>query len=273
MSIHSTAVIHPKALLGAGTTVGPLAVIEEGARVGDGCTIKAHAFIGGHVTLGKNCIVGNGSVLGGDPQDFAFKPQVNSRVIIGAGTRMSEYVTVHRGTTEGSETVIGESCFLMGGAHIGHNVRLGNHVVIANNALLGGHVSVEDRVFLGGGSVFHQHVRVGRLSICQGNSGFGKDIPPYVIAAEINGVAGLNVVGMRRAGFGAAARTEIKRAFDILYRSNMNVSQAIAAAQDAEWTEIGAVFWDFVATAKKRGLCDWIGSRRGGAAADSGASE
>jgi UDP-N-acetylglucosamine acyltransferase len=217
------------------------------------------------VVLGKNCTVGHSAVLGGDPQDFAFNPQVRSRVIVGDGTKMHEYVTIHRGTTEGSETVVGEGCFLMGGTHLGHNVRLGSGVIIANNALLGGHVQIEDRVFIGGGSVFHQHVRVGRLAICQGASGFGKDIPPFVIAAEINGVAGLNVVGLRRAGFDVAARAEIKRAFDTLYRSGKNVSQALAASSEAEWSEVGRTFWDFVAAAKKRGLCDWIGGRRGAA--------
>lgn len=262
MSIHPTAVIHPQTTLGTGVSVGPFAVLDEGAQIGEGCTIHAHAFIGGSVVLGKNCTVGHGAVLGGDPQDFAFKPQVRSRVVIGSGTRLGEYVTIHRGTTDGSETVVGESCFLMGGAHLAHNVRLGNGVIIANNALLAGHVEVGDRVFIGGGSVFHQHMRIGRLAICQGASGFGKDIPPFVIAADINGVAGLNVVGLRRAGFTAAARAEIKRAFDMLYRSGKNISQALAASHEAEWTEDGRAFWDFVAGAKKRGLCDWLGGRR-----------
>ena len=270
MSIHPTAVIHPRASLGAGVSVAPFAVIEEGAILGDGCVVHAHAFVGGSVTLGKNCTVGHGAVLGGDPQDFSFKAQVRSRVVVGDGTKMHEYVTIHRGTTEGSDTVVGEGCFLMGGAHLGHNVRLGSGVIIANNALLAGYVQVEDRVFIGGGSVFHQHVRVGRLAICQGASGFGKDIPPFVIAAEINGVAGLNVVGLRRAGFDTTARAEIKRAFDMLYRSGKNVSQALGASREAEWSEAGRTFWDFVAAAKKRGLCDWLGGRRdaGGSTAE-----
>ncbi|MEO6740668.1 MAG: acyl-ACP--UDP-N-acetylglucosamine O-acyltransferase, partial [Chthoniobacteraceae bacterium] len=258
-----TAVIHPQAVLGAGVSIGPLAVIEQGAVLGDGCTVHAHAFVGGHVTLGKKCTVGHGSVLGGDPQDLAFDPQVRSRVVIGDGTKMFESVTIHRGTTEGSETVVGAACFLMGGTHLGHNVRLGSGVITANNALLGGHVQVADRVFIGGGAVFHQHVRVGRLVICQGNSGFSKDIPPFVMTADINGIAGLNVIGLRRAGLDAAQRAEIKRAFDLLYRSGKNTSQALAAASAAEWTEPGREFWDFVAGAKKRGLCDWLGSRRG----------
>ena len=265
MSIHPTAVIHPQATLGARVRVGPFAVIEEGAQLGDDCAVHAHAFIGGNVALGEKCTVGHGAVLGGDPQDFAFKPQVRSRTVIGGGTRIGEYVTIHRGTTEGSETVVGEGCFLMGGAHLAHNVRLGSGVVIANNALLGGYVDVGDRVFIGGGCVFHQHIRIGRLAICQGASAFSKDIPPFVIAAGRNGVAGLNVVGLRRAGLGAGERAEIKRAFDLLYRTGKNATQAILAAHAEKWNDAGRAFWDFVAAAKKRGLCDWLGSRRGAA--------
>ena len=125
---------------------------------------------------------------------------MQSEVRIGDGNRIREYCTIHRGTSHDSATVVGSHCFLMAGAHLAHNVRLGDRVILANNALLGGHVIVEDRVFIGGGCVFHQHIRVGRLAICQGASAFSKDVPPFTIAAERNGVAGLNVVGLRRAG-------------------------------------------------------------------------
>lgn len=263
MSIHPTAVIHPQARLGERVRVGPFAVIEEGAVVGNDCVIHPHAVICAGVVIGKKNTIGHGAILGGEPQDFAFKPEVRSRVVIGDGNRIREHVTIHRGTTEGSETVVGSDCFLMGGAHLAHNVRLGDGVVVANNSLLGGYVQVGDRVFIGGGCVFHQFIRVGRLAICQGGSAFSKDIPPYVVAAERNGVAGLNVVGLRRAGLSAAERAEIKRAFDLLYRSDRNVSQAAAAAVAESWSETGRLFWDFVAAAKKRGLCDWLGGRRG----------
>ena len=262
MSIHSTAVIHPAAQLGAHVTIGPCTVIEGAARIGDGCTIHAHAIISAHVTMGRDNVIGHGAFIGGDPQDFAFKPEVRSEVRIGDGNKIREYCTIHRGTTEGSATVVGDGCFLMAGAHLGHNVRLGNGVILANNALLGGHVQVEDRVFIGGGAVFHQYIRIGRLAICQGLSGFSKDIPPYVTAAEINGVAGLNVVGLRRAGFTAEQRAEIKAAFDLLYRRGLNVAQALAAARERPWNEAAQVFLDFVAGAKKKGLCDFLGTRR-----------
>jgi UDP-N-acetylglucosamine acyltransferase len=121
--------------------------------------------------------------------------------------------------------------------------------------LLGGYVEVEDGAFLGGGCVFHQHMRVGRMAIAQGLSAFGKDIPPFVIAAERNYVFGLNVVGLRRSRFSAAERDEIKAAFKLLYLSGLNTSQVLAQAGEREWSCAARAFFDFVATAKKRGIC------------------
>jgi UDP-N-acetylglucosamine acyltransferase len=259
--IHSTAVVHPDAQLGIDVQIGPYAIIEGAARIGDRCIVQAHAIVGAHVEMGEGNLVGYGAVIGGDPQDFSFRETVRSRVQIGSRNRIREYATIHRGTSEDSATVIGNDCFLMGGVHLAHNVSLGDHVVIANNSLLGGYVQVEDRVFIGGSCVFHQHIRVGRLAICQGASAFSKDIPPYVIAAERNGVAGLNIVGLRRVGLTAAQRAEIKAAFDLLYREGYNVSQAVAVARDRIWSSDVENFWDFVAVAKKRGIGDFLGSR------------
>jgi UDP-N-acetylglucosamine acyltransferase len=126
--------------------------------------------------------------------------------------------------------------------------------VIANNCLLGGYVQVGERVFLGGGCVFHQFVRVGMLAICQGGSAFSKNIPPFVLAAGRNQVAGLNIVGLRRAGLTAAERAEVKEAFDLLYRSGVNVSQAVALAQERSWSARCEEFWEFVSAGTKRGL-------------------
>ena len=267
MSLHPTAVIHPAAELGPRVTVGPYAVIEGAARIGEGCIIQAHAIVTGHVRMGRENVIGYGAVIGGDPQDFAFQAETKSEVVIGDGNRIREHCTIHRGTSEGSATVVGDGCFLMAGAHLGHNARLGHRVVLANNALLGGHVQMEDGVFVGGGAVFHQHVRVGRLAICQGNSGFGKDLPPFCIGAEVNGVAGLNVIGMRRAGFSVETRAEIKEAFALLYRRGFNVAQALAAARGREWGAEARAFWDFAGAAKKKGLCDLLSTRHSSAAA------
>jgi len=262
--LHPSALIHPDAQLGTNVVVGPHAVIEGAARIGDRCEIQAHAVIGGQVEMGSDNLIGYGAIIGGDPQDLAFRTETRSVVRIGSGNKIREYCTIHRGTGEGSATVVGDGCFLMGGTHLGHNVVLGSQVIIANNALLGGHVQVGDRVFIGGGCVFHQFVRVGRLAICQGLSAFSQDIPPFTTAAERNGIAGLNVVGLRRAGFSAAQRADVKEAFALLYQRGLNTSAALAAVRELTLSPEAAEFFDFVAAANKRGICGLLARRRGG---------
>lgn len=259
--IHPTAIVHPKAELGREVTIGPHAIVEGAARIGDRCTIQAHAVIGENVEIGEDNLIGYGSIIGSEPQDLSFRPDTQSHVRIGHRNKIREYVTIHRGSVQDSATVVGDGCYLMTGAHLAHNVQIGNHAIIANNSLLGGYVQAGDRVFIGGGCVFHQYIRIGRLAICQGGSAFSKDVPPFVTAAERNSVAGLNAIGLRRAGFTAAQRAEIKAAFDLLFRSGLNVSQAIASAAEQVWGEEGREFWEFVSAAKKRGLVAPLSSR------------
>jgi len=176
-------------------------------------------------------------------------------VEIGHDNVIREYCTIHRASPEGSATKIGDKNFLMAGAHIGHNCLIGNNVIIANNCLLAGHVRVDDGAFLGGGSTFHQFMHTGRLVMVQGSSGFGKDLPPFVIAAERNFVFGVNVVGLRRAGFSAKDRDEIKAAFKLIYLSGLNISQALEKAATTNFGVPAREFLDFVANARKRGIC------------------
>jgi UDP-N-acetylglucosamine acyltransferase len=143
----------------------------------------------------------------------------------------------------------------MAGAHIGHNCEIGNNVIIANNCLLAGFVQVDDGAFLGGGSTFHQFMHIGRLVMVQGSSAFGKDLPPFVIAAERNSVFGVNVVGLRRAGFSAKDREEIKAAFKLVYQSGLNIAQALEKAATMKFGGPAREFLDFVANATKRGIC------------------
>ncbi|MDP9292393.1 MAG: acyl-ACP--UDP-N-acetylglucosamine O-acyltransferase [Verrucomicrobiota bacterium] len=255
MKIHSSAIISPDAELADDVEIGPFVCIEGPATIASGCIVQAHAVLSGTVRLGKNNTIGYGAIIGAPPQDFGFRPETRSEVVIGERNTIREYCTIHRGTTEGSATRVGDDNFLMAGAHLAHNVSLGNNVIIANNSLLGGHVEVQDRVFIGGGSVFHQHMRVGTLAITQGLSGFSKDIPPYCIGAEINYVAGLNVVGLRRAKFSAEQRREIKEAFALFYNSGLNASQAIEKAHARKWNDTASIFFDFITAAKKRGVC------------------
>ena len=265
MSIHPSASIHPGAQIAPDAVLGPCVVVDGPAVIGPRCVLQAHAVVTGHVVMGSDNLVGYGAVLGADPQDFAFEPGVRSRVVIGNRNRIREYCTLHRGTSEGSDTILGDDCFLMAGVHLAHNSQVGNRCILANNALLGGHVQLGERVFVGGGCVFHQHVRVGALAICQGASAFSKDVPPFTIGAERNGVAGLNVVGLRRAGFSPATRAEIKSAFDLIYRRGLNLTQALQTASNSEWGGEASAFLRFAAEARKRGLCDLLASRRSAA--------
>jgi UDP-N-acetylglucosamine acyltransferase len=255
-AIHPTAIIHPQAKLGADVRIGPYAVIEGPAEIGAGCLIQAHAVITGHVRMGANNTIGYGAVLGADPQDHSFNPETVSWVVIGDNNRIREHVTIHRGTGEGSTTCLGSDCFLMAGAHLGHNSQVADRVVIANNVLLAGHVHIGQGVFLGGGSVFHQFVRVGRQAIVQGNSALAKDVPPFLMASSLNCVVGLNSVGLRRGGFSAAQRQEIKNAFKLLYKSGLNTAQALEAARQGSWGTEASEFFHFVANAKRRGICE-----------------
>jgi UDP-N-acetylglucosamine acyltransferase len=264
--IHSTAIIDPKTHLGENVSVGPYAIIEGASEIGDHCIIQAHAILSGRVVLGRENFIGYGAVIGGYPQDLGFNPETKTAVRIGDRNRIREYCTIHRATKEGSATTVGDDCFLMAGAHLGHDVRVGNRVIIANNALLGGHVQIADQVFIGGGSAFHQHIRVGRLAIAQGKSGFSQDLPPYTVGVKVNMIAGLNVVGMRRAGFTSVQRREVKRAFGLFYQSGLNTRQALLAASEQEWGPEAQAFFEFVRDRGQRGICALL--PKGGAIAN-----
>ena len=234
--------------------IGPFTVVGPDVEIGAGTRVLSHVVLEGAVHIGAGNTIGHGCVIGGAPQDLAFKAETRSAVQIGGGNVLREYCTIHRGTTEGSTTAIGDGNFLMAGVHIGHNCRVANGVIIANNCLLAGHVEIDDRAFIGGGTTFHQYMRVGRLVMAQGSSGFGKDIPPFLLAAKRNLVFGVNVVGMRRAGFTAAERDDVKRAFKLLYRSGLNTRQALEEAARTDFGPLGREFFAFVENAKKRGI-------------------
>lgn len=240
--------IHPTA------TISPRAIIGDDVEIGADCIVQANAIIEGRTTLGRGNFVGYGAVIGAPPQDFAFQEGVASETRIGDCNTFREYVTIHRGTKEGTATVIGEGCYLMVASHLGHNVQLGNRVIIANNCLLAGYVEVGDGAVLGGGTVFHQFLRIGQLAMVRGGTRFGKDIPPYVSADGENMLSGINAVGLRRSGLSSETRMEIKRAFKLVYRSGLNIRQALEQARETAWSPAAQAFLDFIASSK-RGVC------------------
>jgi UDP-N-acetylglucosamine acyltransferase len=253
--IHSTAIVHPNAKISPDVEIGPFSIIGPHLTIGEKTTVQSHVVIEGRVAIGCGNFIGHGAIIGAPPQDVSFSPERKTKVEIGNENIIREYCTIHRGSPDGSSTKIGDRNFLMAGAHIGHNCVIGNNIVIANSCLLAGYVRVDDGAFLGGGSTFHQFMHIGRLVMVQGSSAFGKDLPPFVVAAERNFVFGLNIIGLRRAGFSENDRDDIKAAFKLIYLSGLNTSQALDKAATMAFGARGREFLDFVATSKKRGIC------------------
>src|SRR5947209_10584262 len=230
--IHSTAIISPEAEIGADVAVGPYAIIGDNCVVGDGCVISPRATLERNVTLGANVKVGIGTILGGLPQDLKFAGE-ETTVEIGEGTVIREYTTINRGTAHSFKTTVGQSCLLMSYVHLAHDCHIGNNVILSNVVQLAGHVIVEDRVIVSGLSAAHQFVRIGRHSFIGGCSRVSKDIPPFLKAVG-NPVKlyGLNTVGLQRSGVDEATIRELKRAYRLLFRSDLNVSQAMERVQN-----------------------------------------
>jgi len=251
--IHPTAIIHPGARIGARVQVGPYSVIEDGVEVGDDSEISAHVYLLKGTRLGSRNQLHAGCVIGGAPQDLRFK-KAETEVVIGEENVIREHVTIHRSNNPSEPTRLGSNNLLMAGCHLGHNTDVGNHVIIANGALLAGHVKVGDRVFISGNCLVHQFVRIGTLALMQGGSGVSKDLPPYTIARGANKVSGLNIVGMRRAGFTSDERLELKRLYHAIFRRKLSFHEAVENARAEFTSEKSRVLLDFVASAK-RGIC------------------
>lgn len=229
-SIHPTAVVHPSAELDPGVVVGPFCVIGANVRIGAGTRLASHVAVEQGTVIGRDCQVHQGSVLGGPPQDFKYQGEP-SIVRLGDRNVLREYVTVHRATGEGNETVLGDDNMIMAYCHIGHNAQLGNGIMMANYVGISGHCLVEDRVVFGGMLGIHQFVRIGRMAMIGGMSKVVMDVPPFMM---VDGrpiqVIGPNVLGLRRAGLSPSVRAGLKQAYRLLYRSGMNLTQGIEAA-------------------------------------------
>lgn len=256
--IHPTAIIHCKAKLDSTAEIGPYAVIDEGVELGADCVVGPHVFLTGLTTMGARNRFHAGSVIGDAPQDLKYQDEP-TRLRIGDDNVFREHVTVHRSNKAAEETVIGSGNFFMANAHIAHNCLIGNHVIIANGALLGGHVTVQDRAFISGNCLVHQFTRIGTLALMQGGAGIGKDLPPFTIAVRVNEICGLNLVGLRRAGYTAADRLELKKFYHALFRSGQNFGKALADAQNMNPGPAAKILLAFVAEAR-RGCCSDVSS-------------
>ena len=260
MPVDPTARIAPDVELAAGVEVGPGAIIEGPSRIGPGTRILAHAYIGPHTTIGADNLIGFGAVIGYDPQDYAFQGE-ESHTIIGDRNIIREYATIHRGTKPGSATRVGNDNFLMALSHLAHNAQVGNHVIVVNGALVGGYVEVADRAFISGNCVIHQFCRVGTLALMRGGARTSRDVPPYSIIDGDHIVRGLNLVGLKRAGFTAAQIAPLRQAFRLLFARRGNLSQALARVEaEVPLTPEVTHLLDFIKSSQ-RGVA--MGPRRG----------
>ena len=260
VSIHPTAVINPRAEIAGDAEIGPYVIIEDNVKIGPRVKILANAYVGEWTEVGEDSEIHMGAVVGHLPQDLAFKKRT-TYLKIGKRNVIREYVTIHRGTQEGSTTVIGDDNFIMGFVHIAHNCQIGNNVVIANASALSGYVEVEDRAFISAYCVIHQFVRIGAVSMISARSRLAKDLPPYMLLSPARGessIFGLNVVGLRRAGFSQDVRSSIKRAHKIIYRSGLKLQDAIIGLENTNPGPEVQRLIDFLKKPSKRGLSPHI---------------
>lgn len=256
--IHPTAIIHPNAQIDPSVEIKPYAVIDEHISLGANCVVGPHVHLTGHTLIGAGNIFHSGCVIGDAPQDLKYKYEP-TRLRIGDNNVFREHVTVHRSNKLTEDTVIGSRNYLMAGCHIGHNSQLGNEIIIANGAMLGGHVTVEDKVFISGTCMVHQFVRIGTLALMQGGSGISKDLPPFTIATGNNQICGLNIIGLRRAGFPSEERLELKKLYRILFRGGQKLNAAIAEAGSEFTSESARRMLEFISSSK-RGVCADMGT-------------
>ncbi|MGA3017255.1 MAG: acyl-ACP--UDP-N-acetylglucosamine O-acyltransferase [Bryobacteraceae bacterium] len=222
-----TARVHPDAVIGAGVRIGEFCVVEEDVVVGEACVLEPYVYVKRWTTLGHDNQISAGTVLATDPLDKNFDG-ARSYLRIGNHNQIREHFTISRGTPPESATEIGDGNFIMTSGHIAHNCKIGNQTVIASCVLLGGYVEVEDQAFLSGGVLVHQFSRIGRLAMVSGNTRVNLDAPPFFTFAGFQiGAKGLNLVGLKRAGFKAPDVSILKRAYQLLYRSSLKLEEAL----------------------------------------------
>src|SRR5262245_22100696 len=226
--IAPSARVHPDATIGAGVRIGDFCIVEQDVAIGAGCLLEPYVYVKRWTSMGERNEVSAGTVLGTDPLDKGFGG-VRSYLRIGNRNKIREHFTISRGTAPESVTEIGDENYIMTSGHIAHNCKIGSQTVIASCALVAGYVEVEDQAFISGGVVVHQYSRIGRLAMIGGNTRVNSDDPPFFLYAGYNVEAkGLNLVGLKRAGYKASDVSVLKKAYQILYRSGLKLADALA---------------------------------------------
>ncbi|MBI3802827.1 MAG: acyl-ACP--UDP-N-acetylglucosamine O-acyltransferase [Nitrospirae bacterium] len=241
MSIHPSALVHPKAELDPTVEVGPYSVIGEHVKIAGGTKVGAHVVIDGWTEIGEGCTFYPFASIGQAPQDLKYKGEP-TWLKIGRQNTFREYVTLNRGTAQGrGETVIGDRNFFMAYVHVAHDCIVGNQVILANAATLAGHITIGDHAILGGLSGIHQFVNIGAYSMIGGCSAVAQDVPPFVsVAGNRAKLYGLNLIGLKRHGFSKEKIEALKGAYKLLFRSGLTFREAAKQARE-KWKEVGEV--------------------------------
>ena len=235
-------------------TIGDFCVVEGEVEIGAGCTLEPYVYVKRWTTLGERNEVSAGTVLGTDPLDKAFTG-ARSYLRIGHGNKIREHYTISRGTEPESVTEIGDENYIMTSGHIAHNCKIGNRTVICSCALVAGYVEVEDQAFISGGVVVHQYSKIGRLAMIGGNTRVNSDVPPFFLYSGFDVAArGLNLVGLKRAGYGHSDIVVLKKAYQLLYRAGLKLEEALARIELEIPTPETRHLVDFVRRSK-RGIC------------------
>jgi UDP-N-acetylglucosamine acyltransferase len=230
--IHKTAIVSSKADIHESVEIGPYSIIEDNATIGEGTRIQSHAVIASGARIGRNVTIAHGAVIGTVPQDLKFEGE-STVANIGDNSTLREYVTVNRGTSESGSTDVGHDCLLMAYAHVAHDCKVGNNVIMANSVNLGGHVHIDDFAIVGGVVPVHQFVKIGCHAMIGGGFRVPQDLCPYALAGGYPlQIFGINLVGLRRRNFPQETIRTIQSVYKILFKSNLNTSQAVARIRE-----------------------------------------
>lgn len=246
-----TARVHVDACIGPGTRIGEFCVIEQDVAIGANCSLEPYVYVKRWTTLGDGNQISAGTVLGTDPLDKSFSGE-RSYLVIGNDNSIREHYTISRGTQPESETRIGNSNYIMTSGHIAHNCTLGDHIVVASCALIAGYVEVESQAFISGGVVIHQFSKIGRLAMVGGNTRVNSDLPPFFLYSDFNvAPKGLNVVGLKRAGFSLHEVKLLKTAYRLLYRSGLKLEDALSRITNEVPSEHTLHLVEFIRSSKR----------------------
>ncbi len=254
MSIHPSAIIDSKAEIDPTVQIGPYVVIDGPVKIGADTRIGPFCVVMGETTIGERCTLHSHVVVGDIPQDTSYKGE-RSYCILGDDIELREGATVHRATGEGNATILSDGCYLMSNAHVGHNCELERGVVLTNGSLLGGHVSIGEKAIISGNAGVHQFCRVGTLAMVSGLSKVTQDIPPFMMTDLFGNIIAINLIGLKRAGYNADQRREVKEAYRILYRDGLTLTSALQILQTKGYSPALEPLIDFISETSRRGVC------------------